>query len=392
MAVAVLALMAVVAALWSLWPRLNRAAATQTPARPAAGRAAGFIPAVPLPTPLPAKTERIVVGHAHPTATADLIWDGKTPLESCALQPGQRVHGAAGKRPMVAVPAAGLLVATDGVCFEDIDFVWSQSVAQGRRHDPAPRRPRRISPLHVLRRRSRRSHSARRHRLDPSGGRSRGGHGLAQRAVAAPRLRVPQRGCGRRLPHARRAERGDGQYAARGGGSGPAVGSFPTADEPLSISLDRVTLRGTGPLLQCGGPRRDDRPHPTAAEPPPPGEISVRASGCVLAPGAGQALLLLAGRDLPANLLTDIQWTGQGSLVLSETPIAAWRRPDGSQQVLDESRLSMAGLVRGTVVFAGRAEDGPSGSQVLHWQAPSQSSDPPGVDADALPRKSPALP
>ena len=132
--------------------------------------------------------------------------------------------------------------------------------------------------------------------------------------------------------------------------------------------------------------------HPTAAEPPPPGEISVRASGCVLAPGAGQALLLLAGRDLPANLLTGIQWTGQGSLVLPETPIAAWRRPDGSQQVLDESRLSMAGLVRGTVVFAGRAEDGPSGSQVLHWQAPSQSSDPPGVDADALPRKSPALP
>ena len=167
---------------------------------------------------------------------------------------------------------------------------------------------------------------------------------------------------------------------------------FPAADEPLSISLDRVTLRGTGPLLECDGTGRDERPHPTAAEPPPPGEISVQASGCVLAPAAGQALLLLAGRDLPAKVLTGIQWTGQGSLVLPETPIAAWRRPDGSQQVLDESGLSMAGLVRGTVVFAGRAEDGPSGSQVLHWQAPSQSSDPPGVDADALPRKSPLPP
>ena len=166
---------------------------------------------------------------------------------------------------------------------------------------------------------------------------------------------------------------------------------LPGADEPLSIRLDRVTLRGTGPLLQLGGPRLDDRPGQAAAEPPAGGEIAIEASACVLAPAAGQALLLLAGRDLPAHALAGIQWTGQGSLVSPDTPIAAWRRADGGQQVLDEASLSMAGLVRGTVAFAGRVEEGPAASQVLHWQAPLQSADPPGVDANALP-KSPHLP
>ena len=48
--------------------------------------------------------------------------------------------------------------------------------------------------------------------------------------------------------------------------------------------------------------------------------------------------------------------------------------------------VSMAGLVRSEVEFAGGVEAGPSASRATRWQAPLQSADPPGVDVDALPR------
>jgi serine/threonine-protein kinase len=375
MAAAVLALMAVVAAVWSLRPWWNRAVVPPVPARQIAPRAAGFIPAVVPPVLAQARP-------AHPDRPADLLLDGKTACERWMLQPGQRVRGAAGKRPTVAVPPAGLVVAADGVSFANIDFVWRHSAAQ---------------PGAIIQLRA--AHGAFRGCTFQAAGAARPAaiawthpSGAAAAATALPSGRLQLRDCVFCNVAAALQCHTLGALGVEmantlhlGTGAVMRLDHFPAADEPLSIRLDRVTLRGTGPLLQCDGPRRDDGPA-AAGEPPPGGEIAIEAAGCILAPAPGQALLLLSGRALPPHALAGIQWTGQGSLVSPETPIIAWRRPDGGQQPLDESGLSMAGLVRGAVAFAGRGQDGPAASQVLHWQAPLQSSDPPGVDAAALPQ------
>jgi hypothetical protein len=66
-------------------------------------------------------------------------------------------------------------------------------------------------------------------------------------------------------------------------------------------------------------------------------------------------------------------------------PILAWRGPDGQQQIIDESSLSIAGLVRSEVTFAANASDDPMASRLVRWQAPLQSSNPPGIDPARLP-------
>ena len=59
--------------------------------------------------------------------------------------------------------------------------------------------------------------------------------------------------------------------------------------------------------------------------------------------------------EMPERLPAAMRWTGQGSLVAPRVPMIAWRGPDGRQQAVDESTLSIAGLVRSEVEFAGAA-------------------------------------
>jgi hypothetical protein len=160
-------------------------------------------------------------------------------------------------------------------------------------------------------------------------------------------------------------------------GGGPLVrlDHCPRPDEPVLIALQRVTLRGGGPVLECRCQAMDWQP----------GEISIQAAGCAFVPEPGAALLLLTGPESPERLLGSIRWTGQGSLVSPEAVIAAWRLPDGGQRVLDEAAVSIDGLVRSEVGFAGSADAGAAASRIIRWQAPLQSTDPPGIDAAALP-------
>ena len=164
-------------------------------------------------------------------------------------------------------------------------------------------------------------------------------------------------------------------------GGGPLVQlcRCPAADEPFRMILSQVTLRDSGPLIECDCPQGEEQP----------GEISISATGCVLAPRSGISLLLIAAAQSPEPLLRNVKWTGQGSLVLPATGIAAWRRPDGAQQVQDDAAISIAGLVRSSVEFAGRSDEIPAGSRVSHWQAPLQSADDPGADVADLPNPTP---
>jgi hypothetical protein len=115
------------------------------------------------------------------------------------------------------------------------------------------------------------------------------------------------------------------------------------------------------------------------------GEVAIQAAGCAFVPAAGVPLMLLKGSDRPERLLENVRWTGQGSLVSPGAVIAAWRRPDGGQQALDDAGVSIAGLVRSEVGFAGNSPSQPAHSRIVRWQVPLQSADPPGIDPQALP-------
>ena len=160
-------------------------------------------------------------------------------------------------------------------------------------------------------------------------------------------------------------------------GAGPLLrlDHCPKPDEPLRIDLRRSTLRGAAGLLRCPCPGDADQS----------GRVSIQTDRCVLVPDAGSPLLLLAGPGSPERLLAQIQWAGQGSLVSPETIIAAWRQGDGPRQALDDSMISIDGIVRGKVGFAGQSESAPAASRTIRWQAPLRSSDPPGIDAATLP-------
>jgi hypothetical protein len=159
--------------------------------------------------------------------------------------------------------------------------------------------------------------------------------------------------------------------------SGPLVrlDHCPEPDEPVRLRLTRVTLREAGPVLECR--------YEHAAE--PAGEIAVEALRCVLAPGARTPLLLFDGPRAPGALLGNLRWQGQGSLVVPETLVAAWRGPDGRPRPLDEVEISIAGLVRSRVDFAGRIGSAGAESLAVRWQAPLATPDPPGIDPSALP-------
>ena len=53
-----------------------------------------------------------------------LTTDGSVRIASLDLKPGIRVHGRAGKRPLIRVPPEGLVVDCEDVVFDGIDFVW----------------------------------------------------------------------------------------------------------------------------------------------------------------------------------------------------------------------------------------------------------------------------
>jgi serine/threonine-protein kinase len=316
------------------------------------------------------------------TRPPDLVLasDKRLAVTSLDLRSGQRVCGRSGKRVVLLVPPAGLVVDKENICFENVDFVRHRTAAmpdaknvelamvqlrasgaefrgcsfQGEEMTPDP-----ISAIRWV-------HPARTRDVEtalPSGRLrmadclfSHVGAGLDCRTVGALAIEVKN-------------------TLRLGGGPLVRLDHCPLADEPASIVLEQVTLRGSGPLLECLAPRIVEQP----------GEISVLSTACAFVPEAGAPLVRVIGAEMPLSLLGAVRWSGQGSLVAPQVPVLAWRGPDGGEKVVDESSLSIAGLVRSAVGFAGQTSVDPAASRLIRWQAPLQSADPPGIDPASLP-------
>ena len=332
------------------------------------------------------------------TRPPDLVLAAGKPLgiASLNLRRGQCVRGPSGSRAAILVPRAGLVVDKEGICFENIDFVYPlvgqpPSAVLGDSAQPGAavlRGPKTAEPALVQLLASRAEFRGCRFQCDEKGfmpiSAIRWVHpAQAEKTeTSLPNGRLQLTDC---LLH----RVGVGVDCRTAGAlaielqntlhldAGPLVrlDHCPQSDEPVSIVLGQVTLRGGGPLLECLVPRIEEQP----------GEITVLATACALVPEPGVPLVRVTGAEMPERLLTAVRWSGQGSLVTPRTPIIAWRGPDGRQQAVDESSLSIAGLVRSEVGFAGEASNDPAASRLIRWQAPLQSADPPGIDPGAIP-------
>lgn len=307
---------------------------------------------------------------------------------SLVLRTGQIVCGRPNQRPTVLVPPRGLVVEPEGVRFENIDFVW-QAPRESPSGDDAAQRAAMVE-------------------LRASGAEFRGCSFQSQEQDGQSTVGCPAAPVAIRWVHPvdrsqARLSLPSGRVAlvdcvirgARAGvecrtagavaveltnvlylGAGPlvALDHCPAADEPVAVAMSNVTLRGPGAALEC---RYQEMVQP-------PGRIRIQADQCAFVGGTTSGLLRFAGPTDPMALLTQIEWTGDGSLVSPEAAVADWRQPDGRVVVLDDSTVSIAGLVRSKAEFAGPPDVGPAASRITRWQAPLRSPDPPGVNPQSL--------
>jgi hypothetical protein len=148
----------------------------------------------------------------------------------------------------------------------------------------------------------------------------------------------------------------------------------PQVDEPVSLTMSHVTLRDAVGLIECRYRDLQDAM----------GRMTIQASNCAFMPAAEKSLFLFRGNSAPEPLIEHLVWSGQGSVLARETPLALWETAEGRVLAAPEDSIQVEGLVRTDVGFAGDAEDGLSASRIVRWQVPLQSPDPPGIRESAL--------
>lgn len=160
-------------------------------------------------------------------------------------------------------------------------------------------------------------------------------------------------------------------------GPGPLVvlAEAPQVDEPITLAINHLTLRGASALLECRYDELGDGA----------GSLAIHAADCAFVPSPGGGLLVFKGTAHPGPLIEHLDWTGQGSVLSREAPLALWHGANGRIRAAAEELIQVAGLVRTEVGFAGDAEAGPGASRIVRWQVPLRSTDPPGIGDEELP-------
>lgn len=326
----------------------------------------------------------VQAGYGEPLASNNTLWLPAScviPADKLRLEPGQVVR-AKGGRTSVTVPQQGLEVLPDRVTFENVDFVADDPVALVADVDAAG-----AALVHVA-------------------GAQCAFVGCSFQSVAGrPELRAAIRvvhgatsGAAAGLPSGRiritncvfRRVAAAVQFSGRGAlalelvnslhlGPGPMVRLIrcPTADEPLRIVLSQVTLRDANAAVEL----RDQ----AASGNDPAGEITVDASACVFALPDDAAVLLLACQRPALQLLQGVKWAGRGSVVGPRVAFARWQHRSRQSEVVNDATLSISGLVRGRIDFAGPCDGNPSNCRILQCLAPREDSDSLGASPLGLP-------
>ncbi len=316
-----------------------------------------------------------------PAASADtLVLPQGKPIAagSLPLRAGLCVRGESGARVVVVVPNSGFAVRPENVRFENVDFIGDQGAAPAAVSGESV-----LLDLQASRTEFRGCsfQSAVASSAAPAAIRWTHPVERGQLELALPSGRLRLSDCVFRHVAAAVACRTVGAVTVEIAnslhlGNGPMVqlDHAPRLDEPTAISLSSVTLRGPGPLWECRYKAIEDQP----------GNVTIQSDGCAFVMPGQAALLRFVGPKSPDRLLRNVQWTGQGSLVSPVAVIAQWAPPGARALTLDESAVSIAGLVRSEAAFAGPAEEGPAASRLVDWQVPLRSPNAPGIDPRRL--------
>jgi hypothetical protein len=294
-------------------------------------------------------------------------------LDRLSLRPGQLVRGEPGTRPKILVPPRGLTVAVEDVTFENIDFVADSTASKSQSTGGMIAVSAARAQFHGCTFRG--DEAADRHRSAIAWR----GQAQSRQSVAEGTGEIVVRNCVVGHLAAAIEVAGPARYSIVLANSlfancGAVVRMRRTAnfDPSGDLLLEHVTARETGPVvyLDCESTRTDN------------GLLTITANESTFALGDGAPLLLVSSESPLESPGERIEWQGQGSLVTSATPVAAWRPPDGQLQPIADEQLSVAGLVRSQVQFAGQMASDSAASRTVRWQVPLQSAEPPGIGDD----------
>jgi len=323
------------------------------------------------PPKLPRETARTVSKEFLLAAARPTAWSSVQPLA------GQTVKGRAGERPTVIIPTAGAVLSAEGVHFEQINFVAPPGA--------------RVANLRVTAR------SASFEDCTFGGAALDDGEGVslvwtprvAEESPAAPAELLVTGGAIRSAAGALRCATSDESILTLNDvlhlGAGPLIcveSALPqnaaAAPASLVLRLTHCTSRGASSLLEVAAPA-------SAGQTP---RVRVAAIECVFALASDGTLLLVCGGETPDDALRQLDWTGQGSVVTPGAQPVAWQAAGDLQPVAD-NRLAIEGLVRSELGFAGEPDAGREASQLVRWQVPLRSPNPPGITDAAVrtPRK-----
>jgi serine/threonine-protein kinase len=341
-----------------------RSAATQR--TPAAAQAAVY----QAPLRGEARANSSVVAASAVSELAVLEIGPRARASDLRLRPGITVRPRNG-RAVIEVDSEGWAIATEGLTFENIDFVWQPETIPAAA-DMLTCRATRIR------------FSGCSWQLSASGGRSvavdwqpptEGPQRLEAAELALDDCLF--RNVAAALHVTPRATLAIDVKNSLHLGPGPLVklAAAPQAGQQIVLAASHLTLRECQGLLEC----------PARQAGSEVGTMTVRAESCALVPSSGSGLVMFTGDDDPAELLAALRWLGQGSVVAQDIPLAVWLRGDGRRQSAAEDSVQVAGLVRTPLGFAGDRERGAEASRVVRWQVPLQSPDPPGILESRLP-------
>lgn len=332
--------------------RVMPAVATQPIAAPGPIRAAQGSPR--------AVSKEFVLSAGKPTA-----WSSVQPSA------GQTVRGRPGERPTIVIPAAGAILNAEGVRFEQIDFV----ILPGG-HAASLRVTARTASFD-----------------DCTFGGAPDGDSEGASLIWTPRAADGLPAAPAELHFTGGAFRGETasircsiEDEARLSltdvlhlGSGPLVcventGRIKDPDPSASLALRLIhcTSRDAGALVEIDAAK-------IAGRTP---RVRIEAVECAFALTSGGALLLVRGGTAPDDALRQIAWIGQGSVVTPGAAPVAWQN-NGARRSIADNRLAIEGLVRSELGFAGEADAGREASQLVRWQVPLRSPNPPGISEAA---------
>jgi hypothetical protein len=295
-----------------------------------------------------------------------LVLDSSSPVAvvDIPLKPGQVIRAEANHRATIHVPAEGWRVETDDVRFHNVDFVAT-----------SPATPAIIAFV---------GRRAEFHGCSWQGARSNAAVAAIQwsEPLTASKEEFVLSGeirfcdCLMQDVGAGVLRQGRGSVLVEsvnvlhlGPGSLVELTEAPQADESLELIASHVTLRDASSLLTCR----------YSAMPTEPGRLMISAKDCAFMPRSGSGVVVFSGSAQPAALLKALEWTGQGSVLSQNTPMAVWRDAAGMSHAASDEAVHVAGLVRSEVGFAGEKTGGSSASRIVRWQVPLESTDPPGI-------------